>query len=220
MVARHRCLHKRRTCISDIHLFLFFRFGAFALPAAQAAGLSKSETRFVYVDANGKVQSTEVISHYTGKMRIYPFPHLDPKLARAATIAEERAHAHSRSRCWRYVKEALLAAGAVDSIRKPRWRGRRVMSWCTVMDLSVFRCVTRIWLRLARSGLWLGPCRGPRGNSYCPWICERFSGIDAFAPALIGVYAKISSGAGLPFEGSAKMARERRPGTNSPSRAR
>ena len=88
--------------------------GAFALPAARAAGLSKSETRFVYVDANGKVQSTEVISHFTGKMR-YPFPHLDPKLARAATIAEERAHAHSRSRCWRYVKEALLAAGAVDS---------------------------------------------------------------------------------------------------------
>ena len=33
----------------------------------------------------------------------------------AATIAEERAHAHSRMACWRYVKEALLASGAVDS---------------------------------------------------------------------------------------------------------
>ena len=94
--------------------FLFSICGAFAISATQAAGLSKSETRFVYVDAKGKVQSTEVISQYTGKMR-YPFPHLDPKLARAATIAEERAHAHSRSRCWRYVKEALFAAGAVNS---------------------------------------------------------------------------------------------------------
>ena len=96
------------------YFFLLFSICAFGLPVTQAAGLSKSETRFVYVDGNGKVQSTEVISHFTGKMS-YPLPHLDPKLARAATIAEERAHAHSRSCCWRYVKEALLAAGAVDS---------------------------------------------------------------------------------------------------------
>jgi hypothetical protein len=93
-------------------LFLFLSC-AIALSGTQAAGLSKSETRFVYVDAKGKVQSTEIISHYTGKMK--DLPHLDPKLARAATIAEERAHAHSNMRCWRYVKEALLAAGAVSS---------------------------------------------------------------------------------------------------------
>jgi len=45
-------------------------------------------------------------------------PKLDPKLAQAATIAQERANAHSKSRCWRYVKEALLASGAVDSYPK------------------------------------------------------------------------------------------------------
>jgi len=88
--------------------------GVLALSSTQAAGLSPSETRFVYVDRHGKVQSTEVISHYSGKLK-NPFPHLDPRLARAATIAEERAHAHSRSQCWRYVKEALLASGSVDS---------------------------------------------------------------------------------------------------------
>lgn len=100
------------------HVFRFSLFlslsCALALSSTQAAGLSKSETRFVYVDANGKVQSTEILSHYTGKLK-NPFPHLDPKLTRAATIAEERANAHSRSRCWRYVKEALLASGAVNS---------------------------------------------------------------------------------------------------------
>lgn len=90
---------------------------AFAIANSRAAGLSNSETRFVYVDANGKVQTTQIISHYTGKMT-NPFPDLDPKLARAATIAEERAHAHSRMHCWRYVKQALLAAGAVDSYPK------------------------------------------------------------------------------------------------------
>ena len=33
----------------------------------------------------------------------------------AATIAEERAHAHSLKKCWHFVKEALVAAGAVKS---------------------------------------------------------------------------------------------------------
>ena len=37
---------------------------------------------------------------------------------RAATIAQERAHAHSRSRCWHYVKEALVAAGVISSYPK------------------------------------------------------------------------------------------------------
>lgn len=95
---------------------VFVFFGGFALCSIQAAGLSKSETRFVYVDAHGVVESTEIISQYTGKMKT--LPHLDPKLARAATIAEERANAHSKSRCWRYVKQALLSAGAVNSYPK------------------------------------------------------------------------------------------------------
>ncbi len=103
-----------------------FRFSLFlsiswccllTLSNSHAAGLSNSETRFVYVDRNGKVQSTEIISSYTGKLKS-AFPHLDPRLTRAATIAEERARAHSHMACWRYVKQALLAAGAVDSYPK------------------------------------------------------------------------------------------------------
>lgn len=96
-------------------LLIFVGLGAFAFSSAQADGLSNSDTRFVYVDRNGKVQSAKIISGYTGKMTNPSFPHLDPSLTRAATIAEERAHAHSRRNCWRYVKEALLASGAVDS---------------------------------------------------------------------------------------------------------
>ena len=34
----------------------------------------------------------------------------DSRMLRAAQIAEGRAHAHSTARCWRYVKDALLAA--------------------------------------------------------------------------------------------------------------
>jgi hypothetical protein len=38
---------------------------------------------------------------------------VDPKLRKAAAIADRRAHPHSKSRCWQYVKLALLEAGAV-----------------------------------------------------------------------------------------------------------
>src|SRR5262249_56014686 len=33
-------------------------------------------------------------------------------------IAEERAHAHSRTQCWHYVKQALVASGLVSSYPK------------------------------------------------------------------------------------------------------
>ena len=39
----------------------------------------------------------------------------DKRMIRAAEIAAERARKHSTSRCWRYVKNALLAAKAVSS---------------------------------------------------------------------------------------------------------
>src|SRR5436305_1173329 len=80
---------------------------------------AKPASPFLFKDADGKSQSVPVVSdYYPKKLQLTPAKvdrSLDPKLMRAATIAEERAHAHSRSRCWQYVKEALLASGAVNS---------------------------------------------------------------------------------------------------------
>lgn len=39
----------------------------------------------------------------------------DSRMLRAAEIATSRAYAHSHGTCWRYVKNALLDAGVVDS---------------------------------------------------------------------------------------------------------
>src|SRR6476659_8749294 len=39
----------------------------------------------------------------------------DSRMIRAAQLASARAYAHSTSRCWGYVKTALVAANAVDS---------------------------------------------------------------------------------------------------------
>jgi hypothetical protein len=74
---------------------------------------------FSFKTPEGKKESVPVVSQYYPKQIVYPFGrvdrHIDGRLMQAASIAEERAHAHSRSRCWHYVKEALLASGAIDS---------------------------------------------------------------------------------------------------------
>ncbi len=40
---------------------------------------------------------------------------IDPAMLRAGRIAENRALPHSTRRCWRYVKQALVASGGVES---------------------------------------------------------------------------------------------------------
>ena len=76
-------------------------------------------SHYSYKTPQGKKESVPVITQYYPKQIVYPFGkvdrHIDPKLMQAATIAQERAHAHSRSRCWHYVKDALLASGVIDS---------------------------------------------------------------------------------------------------------
>jgi hypothetical protein len=46
---------------------------------------------------------------------------LDPRLRRAATIAQERANARSKSRCWQYVKQALVESGVINSYPKTNY---------------------------------------------------------------------------------------------------
>ena len=74
---------------------------------------------YTFKTPEGQRESVPVITHYYPNQIVRPLAtadkHIDPKLMRAASIAEERAHAHSRSLCWHYVKEALLASGVIDS---------------------------------------------------------------------------------------------------------
>jgi hypothetical protein len=80
---------------------------------------TRTVANYSYKTSEGKKESVPVITQYYPKQIVYPFGkvdrHIDGRLMQAATIAQERAHAHSRSMCWHYVKEALLASGVIDS---------------------------------------------------------------------------------------------------------
>jgi hypothetical protein len=98
-----------------------------ALPTLKASASTTLPTRlnrqpasFIFRDAGGKTNSVEVIQKYQPTKIVWPFgktskQNIDPRLMRAATIAEERAHAHSRRQCWHAVKEALVASGVINS---------------------------------------------------------------------------------------------------------
>jgi hypothetical protein len=84
-----------------------------------AEGLSSSKSHFVYRDTSGTTHAVTVIHRYWSVPMIHPFASIDPRLdktlVRAASFAEERANAKSKAHCWQYVKEALVASGAVSS---------------------------------------------------------------------------------------------------------
>ena len=91
----------------------------------QAEGLAPSSSRFFYKSGTGQVGSARIIRRYYSRIIVHPpaveDSRLDPRLRRAATIAQERSSAHTKARCWRYVKEALFQAGAVSSYPKTNY---------------------------------------------------------------------------------------------------
>src|SRR5437868_14610976 len=82
---------------------------AFCPLPASALGFSAPKPQCAYTDASGKKQSAEVVDKYYPKKITQPVAgdsKIDPKLCRAATIAEEGAEAHSLKQCWQFGQEA------------------------------------------------------------------------------------------------------------------
>jgi hypothetical protein len=104
------------------HLIVIASSIVLAATSARGQAFVSSKSHFVYKDTRGNMQSAPIVSKFYPSKIVHPLAKVDhsvdPKLMRAATIAEERAHAHSRERCWHYVKEALVASGIINSYPK------------------------------------------------------------------------------------------------------
>lgn len=92
---------------------------------ARSEGLAKSRSRFYYSNFDGSVGSARIVRHYYNLPVVHPEAsvddRLDPRLRKAATIAQERASARSKARCWQYVKTALVESGVIDSYPKTNY---------------------------------------------------------------------------------------------------
>lgn len=165
--------------------------------ASRAEGVTKSKNYFYYRVTGGKVSKSRIIHRYYGV--IHPDaavdPRIDPTLRRAATIAQERANAKTKARCWRYVKEALVASGAVKSYPKTNYA-------CQAGDELVqnygFRKLSMRDPYAAPVGAVIVYGRGSNGAGHVElrtkngFVSDYFSKNRCFYPVL-AVYAKYSS---------------------------
>lgn len=131
VVAKNACHSGTRLaythCVRRFFLLVFLCGFGLTLSAfeVRSEGLTSSRNKFYYRTASGSTGSARIIRRYWNMPVVHPDAQidsrLDPRLRRAATIAQERANAHSRARCWRYVKEALVASGVITSYPKTNY---------------------------------------------------------------------------------------------------
>ena len=96
-----------------LHRVLFFLLAAAALTA-----LPKPVSAQVYFGASASGGITYIstdggLTFIPQSPRAKHDSRIDSRLVKAARIADARAFPHSKLRCWQYVKNALLEAGAV-----------------------------------------------------------------------------------------------------------
>jgi hypothetical protein len=98
---------------------------AFSTTPVRSEGLAASRSHFYYQGPDGATGSARIIRRYYNIPVIHSEAavddRLDPRLRKAATIAQERANARSKSRCWQYVKTALVESGVINSYPKTNY---------------------------------------------------------------------------------------------------
>ena len=174
---------------------LVFVFGAALSASAARTENLNFKPQFVFKDRNGKMVSAPIVDEYQKKKLVYPAakvdPRVNPKLMRAATIAQERAHAHSKSRCWHYVKEALLASGAVDD--RPKTALAKQAGDELVRDYGFKKLPIRDPFKAPLGSVLVYTARGAAGHVEIRTKNGFVSDFSSKTPSkrpLIGVYAK------------------------------
>ena len=201
-IVKNRLRHAPIECIggAPVRKIILLTAVVSTFAAAGSAFAARTENlnfkpQFVFKDRNGKTLSAPIVDEYQKKKLVYPAakidPRLDPKLMRAASIADERAHAHSKSRCWRYVKEALLASGVIDS--RPKTALAKQAANELVRDYGFRKLPIRDPFKAPVGSILVYNARGSAGHVEIRTKNGFVSDFKAKTPSkrpLIGVYAK------------------------------
>ena len=130
------------------------------------------------------VSKLSILGPQAGKFRY------DKRLLRAAQIAEERASAHSHRMCWRSVKDAMVAAGIVESRPDTGYAKQAAVELTTEYGFRQIRCKDPYKAPLASVLVY-----GGKGAGHVEFR-TKFGFVSDFVSAkpskrpLIGVYVK------------------------------
>ena len=165
-----------------------------ATQSARSEGLAPSKSHFYYRTSSG-IDSARIIHRYWTVPVVHPDAkidsRIDPRLRRAATIAQERANARSKARCWRYVKEALVASGAISSYPKSNYASEAGDE--LVRDFGFTRLPIRDQFAAPLGSVLVYSARGAAGHVEIRTKNGFVSDFRSKTPSkrpLIGVYAK------------------------------
>ena len=114
----------------------------------------------------------------------------DSGMIRAAEIASARAYAHSHGSCWRYVKNALLDAGVVDS--RPKTAYAKEAAWELTSDYGFKKVSCSDPLKAPLGSVLV---YGGRGAGHIEFrtktgFVSDFTNVRPSTRPLIGVYVK------------------------------
>ena len=114
----------------------------------------------------------------------------DARMIRAAEIAQKRAHPKMTWHCWKYVKDALVAAEVIDSRPQSRWAGQAGDELCRVFGFTKLRITDPYKAPVGAVVVYAGADGGHVEIRTADGFVSDFSSRTAYPRPLIGVYVK------------------------------
>jgi hypothetical protein len=114
----------------------------------------------------------------------------DKRLLRAAEIAGERARSRSKKLCWRYVKDALLSAGLVDTRPKTVYAKQAAVELTSDYGFKKIRCTDPFKAPVGSVLIYGGKGAGHIEFRTKKGFVSDFVTLKPSARPLIGVYVK------------------------------
>ena len=116
----------------------------------------------------------------------------DPRMIRAAEIAQRRAHPRMTWRCWKYVKDALLAADVVASRPQSAWAKQAGDELCRTYGFTKLRISNPYKAPVGAVVVYGGRDAGHVEIRTRDGFVSDFVSRTAYPRPLVGVYVKAS----------------------------
>ena len=118
--------------------------------------------------------------------------HYDPRMIRAAEIAQKRAHPQMTWHCWKYVKDALLAANVVKTRPTSAWAKDAGDELCRKYGFKKLRVSNPYKAPVGAVVVYGGPDAGHVEIRTHDGFVSDFVSHTSYPRPLVGVYVKPS----------------------------
>ena len=160
----------------------------FATTLLALAGVASAENS-LFDGARAKKLTAEQRSLFGPKSGLLSY---DPRMIRAAEIAQKRAHPQMTWHCWKYVKDALLAANVVTTRPTSAWAKNAGDELCRNYGFTKLRIRNPYKAPVGAVVVYGGPDAGHVEIRTATGFVSDFVSRTSYPRPLVGVYVKPS----------------------------